>query len=181
MGGETKNGVALFVPKLAFTGESSTLQRWQFLLTEKFRFCAFLPQIKAQLMKTAPQFTLSRFSWTASILAFNWIFFAHCHSTTFEPPTSWVKGRIRTIPISFLSFMDLLHLLQDRCRRIPHGIHDLRRFDGNCFSPLRENPRHDDLLAISNPDGAGWALTYEKTSLCLNNASVGHTASNFHV
>ena len=33
----------------------------------------------------------------------------------------------------------------------------------------------------SNPDGAGWALTYEKTSLCLNNASVGHTASNFHV
>ncbi len=55
-----ENGVALFVPKFAFTGESSTLQRWQFLLTENLRFCAFLPQIKAQLMKTAPQFTLSR-------------------------------------------------------------------------------------------------------------------------
>ena len=41
---EYKTGVALFVPKLAFTGESSSLQRWQFLLTENIRFCAFLPQ-----------------------------------------------------------------------------------------------------------------------------------------
>ena len=61
MGGENKNGVAVFVPKLAFTGESSTLRRGQFLLTENLRFCAFLPQIKAQLMKTAPHVTLSRF------------------------------------------------------------------------------------------------------------------------
>ena len=60
-GGENKNGVALFVPKFAFSGESSNLRRWQFLLTENLRFCALLPQIKAQLMKTAPQFTLSRF------------------------------------------------------------------------------------------------------------------------
>ena len=56
----TKTGVAVFVPKLAFTGESSSLQRWQFLLTENLRFCAFLPQIAAKLMKTAPQLTLSR-------------------------------------------------------------------------------------------------------------------------
>jgi hypothetical protein len=55
-----KNGVALFVPKLAFTGESSTLRRWQFLLTENIRFCALLPQKTAQLMKTAPHVTLSR-------------------------------------------------------------------------------------------------------------------------
>lgn len=61
MGGESRDGVALFVPKLAFTGESSSLQRWQFLLTENLRFCAFLPQKTAQLMKTAPHVTLSRF------------------------------------------------------------------------------------------------------------------------
>ena len=60
MGGETKNGVALFVPQFAFTGESSSLQRWQFLLTENIRFCAFLPQNLSQLMKTAPRVTLSR-------------------------------------------------------------------------------------------------------------------------
>jgi len=52
--------VVLFVPKLAFTGESSTLRRWQFLLTENIRFCALLPQTAAQLMKTAPRVTLSR-------------------------------------------------------------------------------------------------------------------------
>jgi len=53
-----QNGVALFVPKLAFTGESSSLRRWQFLLTENLRFCAFLPQIAVKLMKTAPRITL---------------------------------------------------------------------------------------------------------------------------
>ena len=33
MGGETKTGVALFVPKLAFTGESSTLRTYRISLT----------------------------------------------------------------------------------------------------------------------------------------------------
>ena len=54
-----QNGVAVFVPKFAFSGEGSSLQRCRFLLTENLYFCAFLPQNAAQLMKTAPRVTLT--------------------------------------------------------------------------------------------------------------------------
>ena len=60
MGGETKTGVALFVPQFAFSGEGSSLRRCRFLLTGILYFCAFLPQNTMQLTKTAPRVTLSR-------------------------------------------------------------------------------------------------------------------------
>ena len=59
---ENRDGVPLFVPKFAFSGEGSSLQRCQFLLTAPFRFCDFLPQNAAQLMKTAPRVILTRYT-----------------------------------------------------------------------------------------------------------------------
>ena len=91
--------MTLFDPYLAFSGESSSLQRWQFLLTENIRFCAFLPQYEGAVNENCtPCYVKSIFH---GLQTFSRLigFFAHYHTLIDDGTYANIKALAEAIGI----------------------------------------------------------------------------------
>ena len=132
-GGENKTGVAVFVPKLAFTGESSTLRRCQFLLTGILYFCAFLPKNTMQLTKTAPRVTLSRVG--IKIRSLTVIYPTFIQISNGNPEIVAMSSRAMTAPSS----MTRVFSGTDMCRTRPVTVTYAHRLSGHRERSIRRS------------------------------------------